>query len=266
MFDLDLKDFGNRNMLDAALKNTLKKLSKSFQQDVCPTILWTGNGYHIYQPIEGFVLEREQIFFDFTKYLKTDLTTEFMRFAKTYFTDNKNDGLHNPSIKSCMVRIPGTKNSKNMQYVKIIQKWNGKRPHINYVLREFRRHLIQKRFGLLNKKNRKANELRKGAVVYNINWVEKLLQTPIEDSRKYCLWRILIPYLKNIKKLDDQQIITILQKWLDGCNRRKKLDFDSCQKIKENIKYVKGYLPISKTRLSEEHPEIYNYMSPGHNS
>jgi hypothetical protein len=30
-----------------------------------PTVLWTGNGYHIYQPLEGFVLEEVDIFAEF---------------------------------------------------------------------------------------------------------------------------------------------------------------------------------------------------------
>jgi hypothetical protein len=30
-----------------------------------PTILWTGNGVHIYQPVEGMVLEQESIFSNF---------------------------------------------------------------------------------------------------------------------------------------------------------------------------------------------------------
>lgn len=30
-------------------------------------------------------------------------------------------------------------------------------------------------------------------------WIEKLLETPIEDGRKYALWKILCPYLVNIK-------------------------------------------------------------------
>ena len=30
-----------------------------------PTVLWTGNGYHIYQPVEGFILEEEDVFTKF---------------------------------------------------------------------------------------------------------------------------------------------------------------------------------------------------------
>ena len=30
-----------------------------------PTVLWTGNGYHIYEPMEGFILEEEEVFAKF---------------------------------------------------------------------------------------------------------------------------------------------------------------------------------------------------------
>ena len=34
-----------------------------------PTVLWRGNGYHIYQPVDGFILEEYETFYEFTKYL-----------------------------------------------------------------------------------------------------------------------------------------------------------------------------------------------------
>ena len=42
-------------------------------------------------------------------------------------------------------------------------------------------------------------------------WIEKLLETPIEDGRKYALWKILCPYLVNIKKLEYEQTFSILK-------------------------------------------------------
>ena len=51
-----------------------------------------------------------------------------------------------------------------------------------------------------------------------IEWIEKLLQTPINDFRKYCLWRILFPYLINIKKMSPEESFRILDKWLNKCD------------------------------------------------
>ena len=43
-----------------------------------PTVLWTGNGYHIYQPMVGFILEKTDIFGKFIDPNGKDLTSKFM--------------------------------------------------------------------------------------------------------------------------------------------------------------------------------------------
>jgi hypothetical protein len=78
------------------------------------------------------------------------LTSMFIQFAEEYFTDYAADRLHKPTVKSCLVRIPATLNSKCIAKrqdaeVKIIQKWDGIRPSIQSLLRQFRIWLIQKR-------------------------------------------------------------------------------------------------------------------------
>jgi hypothetical protein len=47
-------------------------------------------------------------------------------------------------------------------------------------------------------------------------WIEKLLETAIEDGRKYTLWRILCPYLINTRKLEYEKSFKILKTWLEG--------------------------------------------------
>src|SRR5215210_7026917 len=46
----------HRLALTNTLRNIKEKLSEAY-----PTVLWSGNGYHIYQPIEAFVLEEEEV-------------------------------------------------------------------------------------------------------------------------------------------------------------------------------------------------------------
>jgi hypothetical protein len=126
----------------------LRKITESIGAN--PTVLWTGNGYHVYEPVSGFILEEYQTFYEFTKYVDKDLTSVFIQFAEEYFTDYAADCLHNPTVKSCLVRIPGSINSKCINKeqdaeVKIIQKWDGSRPPIQPMLRDFRRWLIQKK-------------------------------------------------------------------------------------------------------------------------
>ena len=121
------------------------------------------------------------------------LTTEFLRFAKNLFTNGKVDSNHRASIKSCLLRVPGTFNSKNWEQVKVIQKWDGRKPSIKWITSEFRIHLIQKRIDKIKEKNKKKEyyshkQRPKNNKINEIIWIEKLLQTPIEDGRKYCLW------------------------------------------------------------------------------
>jgi hypothetical protein len=50
-----------------------------------------------------------------------------------------------------------------------------------------------------------------------IPWIEKLLQTPIDDYRKNAVNLILAPYLINIKKLSYDHALKIINSWLSKC-------------------------------------------------
>ena len=91
MIDLDLKDFElSIEKLDKILNKTLTKINDVFHGSH-PTVLWTGNGYHIYQPVRGFILEEIDRFASFIDPFKKDLTSRFMQFAESFFTDKKGD-------------------------------------------------------------------------------------------------------------------------------------------------------------------------------
>lgn len=64
-----------------------------------------------------------------------------MQFAEDFLTNKKRDPQHHPTINSCLIRIPGSINSK-CGHVQIIRRWDGQRPAIQYLLRDFRRWLI----------------------------------------------------------------------------------------------------------------------------
>jgi hypothetical protein len=57
-----------------------------------------------------------------------------------------------------MLRIPGSINSKNGQTVRIGLRWNGYRPAINYLLRDFRRYLIDHKINDLKQVHDKKKE------------------------------------------------------------------------------------------------------------
>jgi hypothetical protein len=49
-----------------------------------------------------------------------------------------------------------------------------------------------------------------------IRRIETLLQIPISDNRKYALWRIIAPYLINIKRRSYEDAVSIIRDWLDN--------------------------------------------------
>jgi hypothetical protein len=292
MIDLDLRSFGRRGegegasnkekLLGRALNKTLEKIKKE-SIGGNPTVLWTGNGYHLYQPVSGgLILEEYETFHEFTKHLDKDLTSMFIQFAEDYFTDYTADSLHNPTIKSCLLRVPGSLNSKCIinkgevtvdPEVRIIQKWDGKRPSILPLLRDFRRWLIQKRIDEaidLKKQEEKKNHDRSHIIVApkgngeanKIKWIEKgILENPLPDHRKYTIWRILSPYLMNVKKLPKEESYVTIQNWLDKCNELEKLNFNAKLKIREGLKGARnGYYTISLEKLKEENKELYDII------
>ena len=242
--DLDLSNFNTKKSLQIALNKTLKSIKEKLDNNAHPTVLWSGNGYHIilpvYCPIE---LERIQEFQEFN----TTHQKEFLRFAKDYLSNNKADKANYPSFRSCLLRIPNSFNGKCLakgeslenSKVKIIQEWNRDRSSIKFLLLEFRRYLINQKIKELNKK--KEIERRSGYYsnrgINNIFWIEKLLNTPISDFRKNATNLILAPYLVNIKKLSYQQSFDILTDWLQKCNSFKKLDFNPNYMVNHALKY-----------------------------
>lgn len=52
----------------------------------------------------------------------------------------------------------------------------------------------------------------------SISWIEKLLQAPIHDHRKFVIWRILAPYLINVRRLSDKESFDTIGQWLFKCN------------------------------------------------
>ena len=157
--DLDNSTFNTERALQMALDKTVKNLHNILNAR-SPTIIWSGNGYHIYQPVSAFPLEQEEIFIS----KSNEPSKQFLQFAEMHLTDHKSDPSHHPSMKSCMIRIPGSHNFKSVQKnngvadstteVKIIQKWDGIRPKINPLLYDFN-------IWLADKKLREINEITK---------------------------------------------------------------------------------------------------------
>ena len=250
--DLDRCTFDTERAHKLALDNTLKNIRDLGAE---PTVLWSGNGYHIYLPINAFVLEQEEIFAKFEQPSK-----KFLRFAAQRLSNYKSDPNNNPSFKSCMVRIPGSYNSKRARdsEVKIVQKWDGQRPPINYLLRDFRRYLIDQRIKEMpSKRQISCRQRQQGG---NIQWIENLLNTPIADYRKLAIWHIFVPYLLNIRGLSHTEAHGIIMEWLKECDKLRRLDFTPSCKIKGALNSSKDFLPVSCEKLKTENKGFYDLL------
>jgi len=250
----------HRLALTNTLRNIKEKLSEAY-----PTVLWSGNGYHIYQPIEAFVLEEEEVFSsnEFDQPSKA-----FLKFAEQYLSNNKSDPSHNPSFKSCMIRIPGSFNSKCIlegkdSEVKIIQRWDGYRPKINLLLRSFHAYLVDQRIKELQRQKEQIKKYRqKHGDVNDIKWIEILLETPISDYRKNAINLILAPYLINIKKLPYTDAFNIIKDWLNKCDSLRRLDSNFNYRLKSALEDAiqKGIPSMSLAKLREKNKELYDLL------
>ena len=253
--DLDAIDIPLNKKLDFTLSNIRLKLVGN------PTVLWTGNGHHVYQPIDcNSRLKDTQ---DFRNFDNPD--NLFLRFEKDILSEGHADRKNYPSLKSCLLRVPGSLNSKNLEggqsidnsTVQIIQKWDGYRPSINNQLGSFHLYLVSQTLKT-QENSKRFDQFQTTYNSHKIRWIETLLQTALIDSRKYCIWRILIPYLVNIRRIAKDQIHLILHVWAQKCNKAKKIDFDIRQRIDTRLKYANNYLPISFDNLEQENPYVYS--------
>jgi hypothetical protein len=285
--DLDNSTFKTKRALQMALDKTLKNLHNILNAR-SPTVIWSGNGYHIYQPVSAFPLEREEIFIS----KSNEPSKQFLQFAEMHLTDHKSDPSHHPSIKSCMIRIPGSHNFKCVQrnnnsgittttttnpstQVKIIQKWDGVRPKFNPLLYDFNIWLADKKLKEINEL-RRLKQKPKGRMGYDtssvtagatskpgeIKWIENLLQTPIEDYRKIAIGLILAPYLINIKKLSYGDAFSLIKEWLNKCNSVRKLDSSFNFRIKYSLDNAikTGYLPMKMDTLRIKNKNLYDIL------
>jgi len=210
--------------------------------------------------MEGFILEEEDRFAKLKEPDGKDLTSGFMQFAEEFLTNKKGDRQHNPSVNSCLVRIPGTINSKCGQEVKLIQRRDDQRPAIQYLLRDFRIWLINRRL----EQSRSAKKTRSpNSNSTTIRWIERLLQTPLDDYRKYVIWRILAPYLINSRKYSADEASSVIKNWLDKCRSLRQLDFSPNYLIKHNINSARrgSFLPTSLNNLKIENRYLYNILA-----
>ncbi len=273
--DLDLdKNLSHQEAITnlVKLKKRSIKITKERLNGSQPTILWTGNGYHIYIVINTRPLELIKELSELSK----KPSEEFLRYAEMIFSLKKKDSGHNPSFKSSLLRIPYTFNSKNLTIndendqisseIKIIQEFDKDNiQSINIkLIRDFRLWLADidlKRKKTSRFQNKSCETISKSEIVARYFWIERLLQTPLPCFRRYCLYRILVPYLVNIRKLNNEECFDVLKKWLEKCNNLSIISFNIDSEIKTRLNGVKDYEPLSKYKLRNENAELYDILN-----
>jgi hypothetical protein len=282
--ELDASSFSDMRSFKAGLTKTLKNIEKKIGGH--PTVIWSGRGYHIIQPI-WCPEPLENIKNGQLTKLEPNPSNKFLQFAERYLSLGKSDSSHNPAIKSCLLRVPGSKNSKCKDMgldpeVKIIQKWNGHRPHYKLLFGRFYADLVGKKNAqYVERSNSYSNQVRpisltKGGQIIipsQFIYIEKILllqeQKPLDDYRKLVVGLILSRYLINIKGLNYEQAHKIIWNWLDKCAQLRRLEpsrsyFDRCV-VKHQLNEAKnsGRLPMTLSTMKAKYPELYETLTVG---
>ena len=108
--------------------------------------------------------------------------------------------------------------------VKIIHQWNNSEqlPQIDNLLVEFQTFLVDRKLKVeINQNETKVNYLNYSP--NTISYVEKLLNIPIVDHRKFAISLILAPYFVNIQRQSDSESYGKIKQWALNCNEVEKL-------------------------------------------
>ena len=281
MCDLDITKFRTEKLLLKTLHKINENIAKDLGEGTEPTILFTGNGYHVYQPIRLPLLENESIFAPYE-----NPSTEFVRYAAQRWTEGKNDPSNHPSVNSCLLRVPCSVNSKNNKVVEVVQLWNGTRPAANSMLFDFQIELAAKKLAHKSKRNtgrkidyyhntyyvnckrfhrsktyRHFGHTNNSNAFATIDWIElNILQgLGIRDFRKITVDLVLAPYLINVRKCDYDVAYDTIAKWLDKCSKRRSLTFNVRYTINHALNRAKDECihPMKLDTVQSKYHEMY---------
>jgi hypothetical protein len=86
-------------------------------------------------------------------------------------------------------------------------------------------------------------------------YVETLLEHPVSDGRHRITWLVLAPYLVNIKKLDDEEAIERIRRFVAAAGETSAMR----RFIEYNVRRARrnGLLPPTFATLKAEHPDVY---------
>ena len=126
--------FTKERAYELAVSKTLKNIEAELSGK--PTVIWSGNGSHIIQPLDAVILEELDLFSP-TVIGTGQPSVKFLRWTEEYLSAGKSDPAHTKTLSfgNCMLRVPGSHNSKCVSAnngilsekteVKIIHEWAG---------------------------------------------------------------------------------------------------------------------------------------------
>jgi len=224
------------------LKETLALFHKTIKGN--PTVIDTGNGYAIIQPIKTDPWNT----INYNGMTGEELSKVFLSWSERYLTNYKCDSGNHPSLRNSLIRIPGSYNSKINKQVRIVCEWNKKRHHVKSL--PFLTHvdkIIKKEKRLQRKQNRNTPN--------QIFYIEQLLKRKITNGRKRVFALILCPYLVNVKKLPLKECEKIVSSYFEGFIPNSLIRY----KLKEVLK--KGILPYGLSKMRADDSELYEIVT-----
>lgn len=236
-------DLDNKLALDEVLALFHKTI------DAVPLVMDTGNGYAIIQPInmkslQKVTLDGKEVF---------DAAKKFLLFSERYLTNKKCDMGNHPSLKSCLIRIPETYNSKLLNKgkyerakVTVFSEWNGIRADVQKL--PFQIYLRIQRRKMKRQAGYSSNNVE-------IAYIENILQNKISHGRKRIFALVICPYLVNVKKLPLEECEKIIIGYFDGHISKSTITY------KLNEVYRKGVLPYSLKNMQNHDPELYQIIA-----
>ena len=96
-----------------------------------------------------------------------------------------------------------------------------------------------------------------------VPWIERLLETPIDDYRKNAVNLILAPYLINVKKLSYDAAMSIINNWLSKCGKLRRLDQNYDYMVRYALKYSakNEQRPLKLDTLKIKNNMLYNLLN-----
>lgn len=100
-------------------------------------------------------------------------------------------------------------------------------------------------------------------------YIDKLLETPLDDYRKRSIDLLLIPFMITVKGMPDAVVMRIVMNWIQRCNALKPLDFDAEERIRLKIADVRatlqtsqtGFLPLGEEKFKADYSDWFSRVT-----